>query len=415
MKRSMLYLGEIVDRDGIELGSNNMIISPVGSGKTHFIFERLHEEGVKSLMLVSTRSLKDSLEMEGGTFTTASMNSRLKDNGISGKDIYLMTYSEFGSLIAFDNGFAEEFSVIYCDEIHSLFDYFSYTKDYKLATAIKYLFDKHDDKTIYYFTATVDKIKSFMDNIYGDILRNVKVFNYYKSKDIVRYTNMIKIDFTDIYGMMGVLDYLEDFGLNGEKGVIFNSRIDGMKKIEDLVEAKGYKVISIWSTSNSKNPMSDEQLRVRRHLLRHGVIPEEYDFIIINGAMREGWNLLDENVELVMLNTEDETDLIQARGRIRKNVAIIAQRVGGEKTPIEVRIMRREESVRAIEGVLGIELDSSAKDEIVDKLSVVRDNGRLVKWPGIRKALESYGYEVKDKRVRIDGKQRRVSIISKSE
>lgn len=40
-KKEMLYLGQIIERDKIEFRSNNLILSPTGSGKTHFILEIL--------------------------------------------------------------------------------------------------------------------------------------------------------------------------------------------------------------------------------------------------------------------------------------------------------------------------------------------------------------------------------------
>lgn len=405
MTKKKMYLEEIIRRDNVEFGKNNLIISPVGSGKTHFIKNYLHSENEKAAMLVSTTSLKDSLYFEGGYHTTAEASQA------NSGSIHLMTYSEFGSLIAFDDSSFEDYTMFYCDEIHSLFDFFSYGKDYKLTAAIKYLIKEHDNKDIYYFTATIEKIEDFKNRTYKGVFDNMKTYDYREEKSIVRYTSMFKEEFVDIHGMMEVIDMLEDFGSNGEKGIIFNERIDGMKNIEELLIAKGYKVATVWSINNSKHEMNEEQLSVRKTLLEEGIIPDPYDFIIINGAMREGWNLLDENVELALLNTLDHTNVVQALGRIRKNIAMFAVRVRGEAS-VEVRVMRRNESLRIIEGLLGKQLTTEDKNKVAKDFGIRRDNGSLIKWDTISKTIINNGYNVDNKTIRKDGKQFRVSIIT---
>lgn len=406
MVKRKLYLDDVIKRDNVEFGSNNMIISPVGSGKTYFIKNSLHEASKQALMLVSTTSLKESLLAEEGYHTTATVDQA------NSASIMLMTYAEFGSMIAFDNAPVEKYENIFCDEIHSLFDYFSYKRDYALTSAIKYLINKQEGKNIYYFTATIEKIEDFKNRVHKGVLDNMSIYDYREEKDIVRYTSMFKEEFVDIHGMMEVIDKLEDFGYHGEKGIIFNERIEGMKKIEDLLVAKGYKVATIWSINNDKHEMSDEQLSARKTLLEEGIIPEQYDFVIINGAMREGWNLLDNNVELALLNTLDKTNAVQALGRVRKNISMVAVRVKGE-TSIETRIMRRNKSTKEIDKILGQELTTADKDDLANRLEVKRDNGRLVKWRAISDAIKNNGYEVTNKSVRRDGRQLRVSVVTK--
>lgn len=412
MVKRKKYLDEIVKIKGETFTSNNLIKSPVGSGKTYFILNTLRDKNKDELMLVSTTSLKDSMSKIKGVYTTADIDNSSK---LKGANIHLMTYAELGERIKFSDSFVEKFDTIYCDEIHSLFEYFSYRRDYKLGAVIKYLFMKHEGQDKYYFTATVDRIREFSEkNKDVNIMRHVNVIDYSDEEDIVGHSNMMKYEFGDVEGIMDVIDFLEDFGANGEKGLIYNERIDGMKKIEGMLKIKGYTSISIWSINNKDNKMSDEQLRVREELLVTGIIPDGYDFVIINGAMREGWNLLDENVELVILNTRDVTSMIQSRGRVRKDIAFLAYRVEGEVTPIDIRILRRERSLGIIEESLGKPLSTKDKKELYTKLSVKRDNGVLVKWPTIKEALESNGYNIEDKTVRENGKRYSASIITRN-
>ena len=121
-----LYVGQMLERDGVEYGSNNLIIAPPGSGKTYFILNTLKKKYAgKKLMLVSTTSLKDSYGNEVGTFTTQDL--RRKHLNVTDDDVCIMTYAEFGSKVLWKKwreNFIKDYSVIFCDEIHSLLDYY---------------------------------------------------------------------------------------------------------------------------------------------------------------------------------------------------------------------------------------------------------------------------------------------------
>lgn len=415
MSKGKLYLGEIAERDGVQYKGNNLIVSPTGSGKTHFIMNTLSNkyEGNK-LMLVSTTSLKDSMGNVTGTFNTQDLRRSKID--ITDKSVYVMTYAEFGDIVRWRDEFTQDYSVIFCDEIHSLFDYFYINKSYKLAAAIRVLFSEHKALDLFYFTATTHLIDKFIDGEDRNLYRNVSIIDYNSHEDIKRYYNLTKREFTSVDGIEDILGSLEDFKLADKKGIIFNERIDGMVRIESLLSNKGYNSISIWSVNNEDNVMSDEQLRVRSILLSEGVIPNGYDFIIINGAMREGWNLVDPNVEIAIMNTVDETDKVQARGRIRKDISLLVERVDGDIQPIDIRIMNREKDLRVIENYLGSVIGNKEKEEISEELNIIRESdGRVVKWTTISKALLANGYEVDDSRKTVDGKKITVSVITKKE
>lgn len=415
MKTKGLYLGEILERDGVEYGSNNLIISPTGSGKTHFILRVLGKKYTgKKLVLVSTTSLKDSYGNEVGTFTTQDL--RRKHLNITDEDSYVMSYAEFGNKIKWETNFIEDYSVISCDEIHSLMDYYLRHRTHEYGKAIEVLFNKYENIKLFYFTATTHKIDTFIDREYSNLYKNVNIIDYSKSEEIRQYINVTEEKFTSVDGIESVIDKIGKIDKADIKSIIFNERIDGMGRIERSLESKNYKSISIWSINNAKNKMNDEQLRVREMLLTTGMFPDEYDFVIMNGAMREGWNLVDERVQVVIANTLDETDIIQFRGRIRHNVALLAVRVNEEVQPLDVRIMDREKSLKIIERNLGKPLTTEDKKRISEELNVRREeNGTLVKWTKISETLKANGYEIKPIRKRVNGKQVSFSIITKKE
>ena len=410
-----LYLGEIVEVDKVEYKRNNLILSPVGSGKTYFIMNTLNKkyEG-KKLMLLSTTSLKESVSELDGTIT--SQEIRRRGLGVTDEDIHIMTYYEFGSKMKWTDEFVKDYSVIFCDEIHSLMDYYLMQNSVEYAIAIRKLFKEYEDKTLFHFTATTEKMDAFVSKEGQDIYKNLNIINYENDKRIVRLHNLTRREITSTYEIEDELLKIEDLRALGKAGIVFNDRIDGMERIENILLNKGFRSISIWSINNKKHQMTEEQLRVRGILLKEGIIPEGYDFIIINGAMREGWNLKDDRVEIAIMNTLNETNRIQARGRIRKDISVLIERVKGDYKPLDIRIIEKEKALGIIEKNLGKFLDKDDKDKIAEEFSIRReDNGRFIGWGTIKKALDKNGYIIKDSQKTIDGSRKRVSVITKEE
>ncbi len=415
MTKRKLYLGEILKRDNVKYESNNMIISPTGSGKTYHMRNELKElfPG-KRLMLVSTESLKDKLGELEETYTTQDIIKEKFE--INDEDIYIMTYAEFGYKVLWNNEFIEDFSVILCDEIHSLFEYYSYKRSHNLAAAIKVLFNIHEGKTIFYYTATTAKLDNFMDNENKDLYKHVNIIDYYNDVDIVRYVNYIELEITHIDEVEDIILNFGDLRAADKKGIIFNERISSMDNIKRLLSRQGFRSIEIWSTNNKDYPMTDEQMYVRNYLLENERFPEGYDFIIFNGAMREGWDLKDDRVIIAIMNTLDETNQEQARGRFRGHLSLLVTRVSGDNQPIDLRIMKKEKALGVIERILGKYIDTEDKNKIAEELNIRRqENGTLVKWRKISEVLKKNGYKIKSEQKTIDGKRKMVSIVTKIE
>lgn len=418
-KKKGLYLQDVASYRNVVYSSNNLILSPVGSGKTHYIFNCLSPkyEGWK-LMLVSTTSLKDSLKKEDGTFTTKDLEDRRREFNIKDKNMYIMTYAEFANKVLWDidGEFISKFSVIFCDEIHSLFDYYTYGRSQrdKLTVAMSELFKKYEDKDIYYFTATDEKIVDFANRNGEALFKHVTKFDYREEENIMEHKNMYVIKYSKVDEILDSIDNLEDFKEMEAKGFIYNEKISGMKKIEDLLTKKGYKVGVVWSVNNKKYIMDEKQLELRKTLLEEGMIPDEYDFIIFNGSMREGWNLLDKRVKFVALDTLSETGYVQARGRLRFDAEIVMVRVE-ETSPIEIKAITRINNTGLVKEVLGKELTASDKRELCNNLGIIKDDGRVMMWPGLSEILEANGYNVQNTTKRVNGKVTRLTIITKAD
>lgn len=406
-----LWLGDVINIENPKFTKKNLIISPVGSGKTYAIKELLSKTGgYYQLMLVSTSSLKDSIlaseeDSEGQVFSS-SKKIKIKD-GDKDYILHVMTYAEFGYRIRNNDDFIRENNIerIYCDEVHSLIEYKKYSSDERYVHAMRYLFNKDDSLSIYYFTATTEHIDK-LRNADKEKFKNMKVFDYRNYPNIKKYINLNIQEISHTEQLRELLrGHSEDFINYGYKGLAFQSTIKSQLSLAEILEDEGFSPLVLWSTKNVEHKMDDVQLKARDELLKTGKIPEGYNFLIINGAMREGWNLTDEKVELAIINTTSETDAVQARGRIRKNISTMIVRV--ESTD------NSSKKIKLSDKFLNSDLEKADKDNLVNEVDM-RDNlGRQMKWRAIKTILESSGYLVKDKVKRVNGKQVRFTVITK--
>lgn len=404
-----LYLSEIVLAENPDFDSNNLILSPVGSGKTTLILDILIKSQVgKVLMLVSNTTLKDSLcpqdvvlrEEMGNRMYTSSRTKRFGDENY---EIHVMTYSEFGNKIYNNNDFLNDVVQIHCDEIHSLPEYQSYSKDVALAHAIKYLFNKQEDKQIFYFTATNEHLLT-MENKRPGTLKNVKTFDYRDHKNIKRYMALSAHKINHLEQIRPFLkDRIESFTYYKYKGLAFSKTISGQERIEKIVIEEGFRPLVLWSVNNGRK-MTGEQIRAREILINTGDIPEPYNFLIINSAMQEGWNLRDEKVKLAILNTTSETERVQSLGRIRHDIDLLIYRVAERDVVTTITSIP--------EKYINTDLTPEMKEDLCVELNLVNYNGEVYKWTIIRKMLLKAGYGVSDKQKTIAGKRTRVTKLT---
>lgn len=411
-----LWLSDIFDIEKPEFGSNNLILAPVGSGKTTLIKERLAKdvEGV-ILMLVSNNFLKDSTSPQDieekkrrGERTYTTQHREVFGEGKH--KIYTMSFAEFGERISLNDYCFKDVSQIHCDEIHSLPEYKSYGNNDGLTHAIRYLFNPQEGKQIFYYTATYENLRR-LERMKPGTLQHVKTFNYLNYPGIVKYIELFNEKFGHINQLrIKFKEISEDFKVYGYKGLIYTKKIETMKVISEMLKEEGFNPLMLWSINNKENIMSDKQLQAREEIIKTKRIPNEYDFLIINGAMREGWDLHDERVGLVIVNSTSETDIVQVRGRVRMNIPKLIYRCeGSEVENIKIGPILDKFNV------INKELNTKDKNKLVENLGIYRADGKLVRWNGVKQIIENNGFDVIDKTVKRKGKRFRVSVIKEKD
>lgn len=411
------YLSQIIDKEKPNWGSNNLILAPVGSGKSTLIENNLiTSDSGKMIWLVSNNALKEYVSPNDSdnrkakaeigkhkrTFTT-------QNNAIYGEgnyEIHVMTYAEFGKRIFMDvnDNFTSGVSKIFCDEIHSLPEYHSYGNDSSLGAAMHFLFRKHDNMQIFYFTATDENILK-LNKKHPDAFGNIKTFDYRNHPDIKRYITLSEYKINHVSQIRTHLKARRNsFTKRGYKGLAFSRLISTQKEIAKIAEEEGLTPLVLWSVNNEKHEMTSHQIEMREIILSTGLIPEPYNLLIINNSMQEGWDLDDEMVKLAIINSTNETEKIQALGRIRRDIDVLIYRTY-EEIPIKKIIVPDE--------FMNVELTPDEKEALCVALDIKNDHGELTKWTTIKKLLNEDGYTIKDKQILKDRKRIRMSKITK--
>lgn len=415
--KDKLYLSEIIDKENIVFESNSLILAPVGSGKSQLIETRLIPEDYdgKIIYLVSNTTLKDSVcpndnkirEEIANQGRSEKMFTSLNKRRYGKKpyNIHVMSYHEFGDRIfSPQQTFTKDVGLIFCDEIHSLPTYHSYDRSSNLGVAMNFLFSKHKGVQIYYFTATIDNLNK-LESQFPGYLGAVTTYNYLDHPKIRKYVAKSTYYINHIEQIRPHLKAkLEGFNYYGYKGLAFSKLISDQKVIADIAREEGYKPIVLWSINN-EDKMNEEQIRVRNQVLSTGLIPNEYNLLIINGSMQEGWDLNDPDMKLAIMDTTDITEQIQALGRIRRDIELLVCKTKNENLVPTTVVIPNE--------YIDVLITPELKNKLCDDLNIVNSRGQVSKWPTIKKFIKNSDYILTETMYPIDGKRRSCALISK--
>lgn len=421
-----LTVNEIIKNKGILLhrGKINLIVAPAGSGKTYYIFNTILNDTKKSVYLCDTSNLREMIlkDEEIADKVKSTDFELLHGFELNKYNCTVMTYAKW--FYEMNKPEYKDVEVIVCDEIHNLYKYkdkfdraedkekgIEESKNYENVIINLHQQSKKGVQVVG-FTATHDRIKRNFDYLYEDVKGNQyndnwNVIDLSKEKDIKR----LKENFVSAFNDISQINYWfarTNLFKYGKKCLIYTDRITTAKENEAYINNTfpKLKAISLWSTNNKKNPMNKEQLRVRESILKDGLIPNEYNVLIINGSYETGINIKDDSIEMAIINNSTMDTIIQARSRIRKDIELLMYRVSrAEKGDLPIITVPDE--------YLNIKLTATNKRELINLLDLRDGNKRLQGWASFKRILEFNSYEVKDGFISVKKKNdTRVSTIT---
>ncbi|MGE7695574.1 DEAD/DEAH box helicase family protein [Lysinibacillus sp. NPDC094177] len=390
------YLSEILK--DMELENNTLIVSPTGSGKTHYIFNDLIKEG-EYLYLCDNENLKASIETKNRTFS-----NRKELIGCDSFSIEVMCYKEFGRKVRYNNNIVHNYNTIFCDEIHNLIDYQSFGDDADLSHVIKELFKEYSNTKIIYFTATPYYLK-VLEQKHTELSQTFSIYDYSTSKEIMRYVNKGEAYINHLSQFQFQLDeYKQAFKYSNLKCLIFTREISVMKNLEKMCVKKNLKPICIWSRKNEHYEMTKEQLDVRDHLIKTGELLAPYNVLIMNRALETGINIYDKDMKLAIINTTNLTQQIQVRGRIRHDIDLLIVRTKDQKLP-EIKLNLDEKYLNKL-------LSKDEVEAIIVELNIKDTRNHFITVKKFKDLLNNQQYQMKTKRKEVNNKRRTYYLIS---
>lgn len=403
-------------------GRYNIIDCGVRTGKTYWAANNLGQftrDGLLSrvLFLVNTNALKDQIVHD---YSEQCMDaSETWAAGGAEDRIGVMCYQALGArAIKEDLQFLESIDVICWDECDSVFDFATqaFVKARKKDFAREGISNSEVLAIIQQYSSNKDYMPLILLGAWERIIQQGRImciglsatperaYIYYSS--LVNASNEGKLDagyriMADVY-FTNILEHIKCLQPEIGHGYwCYSPFIEPNKGIVACAENQGFRAIEIHSPNNADKPMTPEQYRVYDAIIRTHCVPYEYDFVVVNAALKTGITIDDKRFDRLIVNSYDEVDRIQAARQTfpyQRHLKTFAPEI-----PIEYlnRALTLDECRELAEQLAIPELDKAGK--ITD---------RKMTWNKLRKYLPAIGYEVEAKRKSVCGKQQQVYIIT---
>ena len=403
-------------------GLYNIIDCGIRTGKTYWAVNNLQEytrDGhlFRVLYLVDTNSLKDSIiESYSDTCADADMFWESPSSwGETTDKIGVMCYQKLGQYVLQDHlEFLENIDVICWDECDSIFDFAAQAfakarkTDYarkdasnaEILTVIQKYSSKKDYMPLVLLGAWEQMVNSGRILCVGLSASPERARAYYTS--LVSASNQGKLEAgyrmaADVY-FTNVLDHVRELLPEPGHGYwCYSPFIEPNKGIVAAARNQGFKAIEIHSPNNTDKPMDDEQMRVYNIIVTTGMVPMEYDFVVVNKALARGINIIDRRFDTVIIDSFDAADRIQAARQTfeyQRHLKVFA-------SPIPEEYLNKWLTIP--------ECRQLAEEMAVPSLT--KGSAKMT-WNALKDCLPSIGYTVEQKKRSYMGKQQQMCYIS---
>ena len=393
--REGLHLSEALNLEcpQYERGRLNLIVAQTGQGKTTAAINTIPKQlGVapqRCLILIDTTMGEE----EKIALDECQMWGEKLDKP------YILNYQKFGAMVKRGELVAEMFDYICCDEIHNLIKYvrideaniwkrnpessreviclilsqesFSYI-------AIDTLLHWAELKGVWWFglTATADNLEKWTR--LKSYINEIQI-----QEQLIAYEVFQKYEYSNVHILLRA---------NPEvKRLIFVPKIEqGEQFAREIQENTGRKVVCLWS-KHALKPMTNNQLDIVNHLQHSHKYPDDIDDIILTEAYATGWNLIDDNVQIVIVHSGNKDIQIQFPGRKRGDWQI--QYNYNSKLAENKKRLERKQAVRAnIANTQWVIPDSYLNRKLgkEDKEQLIQEIGYPKKWTSLKKDIQNY-------------------------
>lgn len=388
-----LHLSEALTRESqqYQKGRLNLIVAQTGQGKTTAAINTIPQQlGVapqRCLILIDTTMGEE----EKITMDECQIWGEKLDRP------YILNYQKFGAMVRRGEITAEMFDYICCDEIHNLIKYVRIdeaniwkrnpesareviclllSRESLSYIAIDTLLHWAELKGIWWFglTATADNLEKWVR--LKSYINEIQI-----QEQLVAYEVFQKYEYSDIHILLRANPDV--------KRLIFVPKIEqGEQFAREIQENTNRKVACLWSKHSIK-PMTNNQLDIVNYLQQEHKYPDDIDDIILTEAYATGWNLMDDNVQIVIVHSGNKDIQIQFPGRKRGDWQI-QYNYNSQLAEVNKRQERRNRAISAIsqqewivpEEFLNRRLGKEEKEALINAMNYPR------KWTSLKKDLQ---------------------------
>lgn len=390
-----LHLSEALagEQTQYQKGRLNLIVAQTGQGKTTAAINTIPKQlGVapqRCLILIdTTMGEEEKIALDECQMWGEKLNKP-----------YILNYQKFGAMVKRGELVSEMFDYICCDEIHNLIKYVRIdeaniwkrnpessreviclilSQESLSYTVIDTLLHWAELKGVWWFglTATADNLEKWAR--LKSYINEIQI-----QEQLLAYEVFQKYEYSDIHVLLRA---------NPEvKRLIFVPKIEqGEQFAREIQENTGRKVVCLWSKRALK-PMTNNQLDIVNHLQHNHKYPDDIDDIILTEAYATGWNLMDDNVQIVIVHSGNKDIQIQFPGRKRGDWQI--QYNYNSQLAANEKRLNRKQAIRAdIANTQWIIPDSYLNRKLgkEDKEQLIQEIGYPKKWTSLKKDIQEY-------------------------
>ena len=391
-------------------GMYNIIDCGTRTGKTYWAVNNLQEytrDGAlnRVLYLVDTNALKDAV-LESYSDTCADADMFWDTPAIWGENtnkIGVMCYQGLGMKLLKGQGqFLGEIDVICWDECDSIFDFA--TAAFKLARTKDY---NRKDQTfsnaeilsvIQTYSSTKEYMPLIMLGKWEQIINEGRILciglsatperarAYYLSLISASNTGKLEAGYriaADIY-FTNILTHIKKLHPEPGRGYwCYSPFIEPNQGIVNAAKAQGFNAIELHSLNNAEKPMDAEQKRVYDIIVTTGMVPMEYDFVVVNKALARG---------------ADRLQAPRQTFQYQRHLKTLCSQIPQEYLN---RWLTIPECRELAELMAVPSLDKANKN-----------NSKIMTWNSLRDCLPMIGYTVEQKKKTVKGKQQQMCYIT---
>ena len=401
-------------------GDYNILDCGIRTGKTYWAVNNLSRftrdgHANRILFLVDTNALKEQIIEEYGD-TCMEANDLWKPVGQTWcaedeNKIGVMCYQRLGSEFMKEKiDWLSQIDVICWDECDSIFDFATqaFVRARKTDFARKSVSNMEVLSVIQAFSTKKEYMPLIVLGEWEKLIEDGRImciglsasperaYTYYKSLVSASYQGKLEVNYrmaNDIY-FTNVIEHVNELEPEANKGYwCFSPFIKPNKRLVEAALARGFHAIELHSPNNEEEPMNAEQMRVYNMVVATGMVPPEYDFVIVNKALARGITIQDARFNHVIIDSINKVDRIQAARQVfnyQRHLKVFAPEIPKEFLNCWQTVDRCREL---------------AEYMAVPELDKANNNtSRTMSWNKLKEYLPAIGYQVESKKKRINGK-----------